>query len=337
MILVTGATGLVGAHLLYELTRRGEKVRALIRNDAAKAKVKKTFAWYSAGETLFENIHWFEGDVLDIYSLDAALDGVGRVFHCAGMVSFKKSDRQQLLLVNQQGTANLVNACNEKGNIRFCHVSSVSALGRTKAGETITEKSIWKSSKINSTYAVSKYGAEREVWRAAEEGLEMFIVNPSIIIGPGVWGNGSLKLFNTVNNGIVFYSDGITGYVDVRDVVNIMIQLMDSNTRDERFIVSAEDISYKRMLGMIAVALRKKPPHIKLRPWMAELAWRIELLLSIFGKTPVISKEVARSAFNRFYYDSTKVKQLLSYRYIPIEESILHTSRLFLSDQSSIK
>jgi dihydroflavonol-4-reductase len=337
MILVTGATGLVGAHLLYELTRQGKKVRALIRNDAAKAKVKNTFAWYSAGETLFDKIHWIEGDVLDIYSLDAALDGVDRVFHCAGMVSFKKSDRQQLLLVNQQGTANLVNACNEKGDIRFCHVSSVSALGRSKAGETITENSIWKSSKINSTYAVSKYGAEREVWRAAEEGLEMFIVNPSIIIGPGDWDNGSLKLFSTVNDGIVFYSNGITGYVDVRDVVNIMVQLMDSHTRDERFIVSAEDISYKRMLGMIAVALGKKPPHVKLRPWMAGLAWRIELLLSIFGKTPVISKEVARSAFNRFYYDSSKVKQLLSYRYIPIEESILHTSRIFLSDQSSKK
>jgi dihydroflavonol-4-reductase len=337
MILVTGATGLVGAHLLYELTRQGKKVRALIRNDAAKAKVKNTFAWYSAGEALFDNIHWIEGDVLDIYSLDAALDGVDRVFHCAGMVSFKKSDRQQLLLVNQQGTANLVNACNEKGDIRFCHVSSVSALGRSKAGETITENSIWKSSKINSTYAVSKYGAEREVWRAAEEGLEMFIVNPSIIIGPGDWDNGSLKLFSTVNDGIVFYSNGITGYVDVRDVVNIMVQLMDSHTRDERFIVSAEDISYKRMLGMIAVALGKKPPHVKLRPWMAGLAWRIELLLSIFGKTPVISKEVARSAFNRFYYDSSKVKQLLSYRYIPIEESILHTSRIFLNDQSTKK
>lgn len=337
MILVTGATGLVGAHLLYELTKRGEKVRALIRSSAGKSKVKKTFAWYSADEALFDKIEWVEADVLDIFSLDAALDGVDRVYHCAGMISFNKKDQQQLILVNQQGTANLVNACTEKGNIRFCHVSSVSALGRSKAGETITENSFWKSSKTNSAYSISKYGAEREVWRAAEEGLEMFIVNPSIIIGPGDWSNGSLKLFNTVNKGIAFYSEGITGYVDVRDVVNIMIQLMNSNIRDERFIISAEDISYKRMLGMIALALGKKPPKVKLQPWMTELAWRIDLFLSIFGKTPVISKEMARSAFNSFYYDSSRVKQLLNYRYIHLEESILHTSRIFLNDQSTKK
>jgi dihydroflavonol-4-reductase len=333
MILITGATGLVGAHLLYELTRSGKKVRGLVRNMQSIEKVRKIFSHYAGNfQDLINSVEWIEGDVLDKYSLETALDGIERVYHCAGFISFKKADRSRLFMVNQQGTANLVNACLEKSKIRFCHVSSVAALGRSKYGETITENSFWKTNKSNSAYSISKYGAEREVWRAAEEGLEMFVVNPSVIIGHGDWNSSSLQLFNTVNKGIRFCSEGITGYVDVRDVVKIMQLLMDSNISDERFIISAEDVSYRRMLSMIAIALKRRPPDVRLRPWMAELGWRIDYLLSLFGKTPVLSKEIARSAFNSFHFDSSKVKQLLNYQFIPIEESILHTARIFLSE-----
>lgn len=333
MILVTGATGLVGSHLLFDLLQAGLKVRSLRRTQASIEKVKKTFSWYTDDPlTLLEKIEWVDGDLLDNFSLDDALEGVTKVYHCAGMVSFSKRDRHQLMLVNQQGTANLVNTCLHKGDVRFCHVSSVSALGRSKQGETITEDSFWKTSRTNSIYALSKYSAEREVWRAAEEGLNMVIVNPSVIIGPGDWQSGSTRLFSSVYKGVPFYSEGITGYVDVRDVVKIMTRLMNSEVKDERFIISAEDIAYRRMLGMIAIALGKKPPPIRLRKWMAEVAWRIDSLLSVFGKNQTITKEVARSAFNRFYYDSSKVKQQLNIRYFPIEESILHTARIFLDE-----
>lgn len=333
MILVTGATGLVGSHLLFDLLQAGLKVRSLRRTQASIEKVKKTFSWYTDDPlTLLEKIEWVDGDLLDNFSLDDALEGVTKVYHCAGMVSFSKRDRHQLMLVNQQGTANLVNTCLHKGDVRFCHVSSVSALGRSKQGETITEDSFWKTSRTNSIYALSKYSAEREVWRAAEEGLNMVIVNPSVIIGPGDWQSGSTRLFSSVYKGVPFYSEGITGYVDVRDVVKIMTRLMNSEVKDERFIISAEDIAYRRMLGMIAIALGKKPPPIRLRKGMAEVAWRIDSLLSVFGKNQTITKEVARSAFNRFYYDSSKVKQQLNIRYFPIEESILHTARIFLDE-----
>lgn len=333
MILVTGGTGLIGAHLLYDLVKQGKSVRALVRTGSAIEKVKRTFSWYDHnGEALFSKIEWAQGDVLDPFSIENALENLTQVYHCAGLVSFKKQDRKRLILINQQGTANLVNACLEKGNIRFCHVSSVSALGRTKSGETINEQSFWKTSKNNSAYSISKYGAEREVWRAAEEGLNMFIVSPSVVIGPGDWNNGSSKLFNTIYKGIPVYSDGITGYVDVRDVVKIMIRLMDSEVSGERYVVSAEDISYQNLFKTIATALGKKPPKLRLFPWMAELAWRADSVFSMFGKPQTITKEIARSAFNRYYYDSSKIKKLLDYKFFPIEKSIVDTAGIFLNE-----
>lgn len=336
MILVTGATGLVGSHLLFDLLQAGVAVRSLRRKASSVEKVKKTFSCYTDDPLPFlDKIEWVDGDLLDNYSLDVALEGVSKVYHCAGMVSFNKRDRHQLMLVNQQGTANLVNACLHKGDVRFCHVSSVSALGRSKQGETITEDSFWKTSRANSIYALSKYSAEREVWRAAEEGLNMVIVNPSVIIGPGDWQSGSTRLFSSVYKGVPLFTEGITGYVDVRDVVKIMTMLTNCDVRDERFIISAEDIAYRRMLGMIAIALGKKPPRIRLRKWMAEIAWRIDTFSAVFGKEQTITKEMARSAFNRFYFDSSKVKQRLNFRYIPIEESILHTARIFLKEVST--
>lgn len=333
MILVTGGTGLIGAHLLYDLVKQGKSLRALVRAGSNIEKVKRTFSWYDQNEeALFSKIEWAQGDVLDPFSIENALENVTQVYHCAGLVSFNKQDRKRLILINQQGTATLVNACLEKGNIRFCHVSSVSALGRTKSGETIHEQSFWKTSRNNSVYSISKYGAEREVWRAAEEGLNMFIVSPSVVIGPGDWNNGSSRLFNTIYKGIPVYSGGITGYVDVRDVVKIMIRLMDSEVSGERYVVSAEDISYRQLFHSIALILKKKPPSLRLFPWMAELAWRADSVFSMFGKPQTITKEIARSAFNRYYYDSSKIKKLLDYKFIPIEKSIVDTAGIFLNE-----
>lgn len=329
---------MVGAHLLYELVKQGKIVRALKRPDSDTGKVKKTISWYNRDyETIFEKIEWVDGDILDPHSLAEALDGVDQVYHCSGLVSFRKSDYKQLILTNQVGTANIVNACLQKDNVRLCHVSSVSALGRTKQGETVTESSYWKTSRNNSAYALSKYGAEREVWRAAEEGLEMFIVNPSVIIGPGDWKKGSSQIFNTVYRGIPFYTSGIMGYVDVRDVASIMVQLMESKISGERFILSSEDISNHQLFTMIAMALGKKPPAIQLLPWMAAVAWRVNLFFPLFGKQPTFTKEIARSAFNRYFFDSSKISKLLNYNFIPVKKSISDTANIFQKEIKKIQ
>ena len=329
---------MVGSHLLLELVLAGEKVRALKRTKSNIGQVRKTFSWYrDDADDLFGKIEWVEGDVLDIFSLDEAVKGVSEIYHCAGMVSFYKKDRFELQRVNHFGTANIVNAALKAGIGKLCHVSSVSALGKEKQGETITENHLWKTSKHNSYYAISKYAAEREVWRGMEEGLDSIIVIPSIILGPGNWYSGSTKLFSTVWNGMPFYSTGVNGYIDVRDVSGLMVKLMKSDKKNERYIFSAEDVSFKTIISLIANAMGKITPFIKLAPWMGEMGWRIEQVKLLAGIKPTFSREIAQAAFNKFYFSNQKVKTTLQHRFIPIEDAIKNTARIFLKDKNDIK
>lgn len=333
MILVTGGTGLVGSHLLYELSMRGEEIHALKRKNSSQDHVLKTFSRFGENaELLYSRIKWIEGDVLDIFSLDEAMKGVKDVYHCAGMVSFYSRDKKDLLRTNYKGTANVVDAALNAGIRKLCQVSSISALGKTRQGETLTENHFWKTSKKNSHYAISKYAAEREIWRGAEEGLDVVVVNPAIIIGPGDWNNGSSKLFQTVWNGMFYYTNGINGYVDVRDVARIMVQLMKSDIRNQRFILSAQDVSYRQIISMIADSFQKNQPFWKLYPWMGELGWRMEKMKLLIWKRPTYSKEIARSAFHEFHYSSQKITTALDYTFIPIEKSIAETAKIFLED-----
>lgn len=330
---VTGGTGLVGSHLMLELLKQDRAVRALKRPKSDLSKIRRTFGWYVKNpDELFNRIQWVDGDMLDYYALEDALEGVAHVYHCAGMVSFNSSQGNEMLRINQQGTANLVNASLEKQVKKLCHVSSVSALGRSRQGETITEQHFWKTSRHNSVYAKSKYAAEREVWRGIEEGLDAVVINPSIIIGPGDWKSGSTRLFSGVSHGIPFYTYGVAGYVDVRDVTDIMIRLMESSINGERFIISAEDISYRDLLTDIAKAIGKKPPKIRVYKWMAELGWRFFSLISPNGN---YTRETTRSAFNRYFYDHSKIKKALDYSFTPVSESIAYTGKIFLNHKNS--
>ena len=229
MILVTGGTGLVGTHLLYDLVRSGKKVRALKRNSSDISSVKKVFSYYSSDvDELMKEIEWVNADLLDVYTLLDVMEGVTDVYHCAAMVSFEPKHIDEMLRVNIEGTANMVNAALEKGIRKFCHISSIATVGRSEHGAVSTEETFWKSSPDNSNYAISKYGAEREVWRAAEEGLNVVIVNPSLIIGAGNWQQSSSNMFSKAYKGIKFYTDGENGFVDVRDVASVAIKLMES-------------------------------------------------------------------------------------------------------------
>jgi len=333
MILVTGGTGLVGSHLLLELTRNGEKVRAFRRENSDIEKVRKTFSWYEPGnESLFQSIEWFTGDLMDIFSVEDAMQGVNDVYHCAGKVSFDYSERKSLMQINQKTAENLVNVSLQKGIRKFCHVSSISTLGRSKQGETVTEQHFWKTSRKNSVYAISKYAAEREIWRGIEEGLNAVIINPSVILGPGDWNNGSSKIFKTVWKGLPFYTSGSNGYVDVRDVAKIMVKLMESEISGKRFIVSTNDLTYKQLITMIAHAFGKKGPHFRFLPWMGEIGWRIEGFKLIIGKKPTFTREVTRTSFKEFYYNNSEIKQAINYDFIPLTKTISDTVAIFLKE-----
>ncbi|MEW6468069.1 MAG: SDR family NAD(P)-dependent oxidoreductase [Bacteroidota bacterium] len=334
MIVVTGGTGLVGAHLLFELARTGKKVRAIRRKPESVAYAEKTFSYYSSDhQALFSRIEWVEGDVTDIHSLIDAMQEAEVVYHCAGMISYNPREVRHMMKVNVEGSANVANACLETGIRKLCHVSSVAAFGFNASGKTITETSKWRSSPYNSNYDISKYGGEREIWRAAEEGLGVVIVNPSIILGPGRWTQGSPQLFDRVYKGLKIYTRGSAGYIDVRDVVRAMVRLTESDVKNQRYILSAENHPYKFFLEKVADALGRPRPRIEAGSLLLGLARRLDAIKSLLtGQPQVITKEITRGARNRTYYSSEKIKQQLGMSFIPVERSIKEIADIYLKE-----
>ena len=334
MNFVTGGTGLLGSHLLFDLLSRGEKVRALKRSSSNIQRVKMVFSYYTSdANLLFDQIEWVDGDVLDFYSLKESLGRIDHVYHCAAIVSFDSKKREQIIQDNVNGTANLVNACLERSIKKYCHVSSIAAIGKSELLGQITEEGQWQNSKNKSAYSVSKHLSEMEVWRGIAEGLNSVIINPSIILGPGNWDSGSSKIFSTIYGGLRFYTKGVTGYVDVRDVSKAMIMLMKSDINSERFIVNAENLSYEYVFKTIASNLGIKIPDIYARKWMSELSWRIDKIKElVFNKPPLLSRENARTAHKSAYYSNQKLTDHLDFKFIPIKETIRDVSTLFLND-----
>ena len=338
MIFVTGGSGLVGSHLLLELAKEGKQIRALKRPTSDTGVIKKLSKWYHLdAEKLLQNITWVDGDLLDPISINTALEGVQEVYHCAATVSFNPGDRLKMIRNNVDGTSNLVNACLEHKINKFCHVSSVAAFGKSVDGGAVDEESMRDSQSGHSGYSTSKYWSELEVWRGHTEGLNTIIVNPSIILGPAPdWSKGSQRMFNAVANGMKFFTSGASGFVDVKDVVTIMIELMDKSIFGQRFCLNAENISYREVFSEIAQSLNRKPPHIEAKPWMLQILRFMETIISKFnGKEPRVSKESARSAFNQTSYSNKKIVDLLNYDFVPIKKTIHSTCKLFLKESEN--
>lgn len=326
MILVTGGTGLVGSHLLAELVSRGYRVRALKRVNSDTTIVTRILDHYKISRDKHTQIDWIEGDVEDYQSLISALLGAHTVYHCAAMVSFSRSDFKRMLEINVQGTANVVDACIEVGVRNFCHVSSIASLGSSVEGAEVDEGSVWGKTKGKSGYAISKFLSEMEVWRGFEEGLNTVIVNPSVVIGPGKWSSGSGMLFGTIESGFPFFTLGVTGYVDVRDVAECMVKVIDKELWGKRFILNGQNISHKEVFEIIAKAIGKKPPHIEAKPWMSSLAWPFVMLASRFtSKTSSLTRETARSGYSKTYYSSKLAQKELAINFHPISEAVANT------------
>lgn len=325
MILVTGGTGFLGSYLIRSLVNAGKPVRALYRNHIP-----------SQINDIKDKVQWVKGDVLDIGALQDAMQGVQYVYHCAAVVSFQPDKKAEMLQVNVDGTANVVNLSLDAGIKKIVHVSSVAALGRAKPNIPISETSSWEESKNNSSYAVSKHLSEMEIWRGIAEGLDAVIINPSIILGSGFWHDGSGMLLKNAWKEFPYYTEGVNGFVDVQDVVDAMIALMESDISGQRFILAAENWPYRQLFNTMAAALGKKPPHIATKTWMAEIVWRLEKIKGmITGKKPLLTKETARTAQLKVYYNNEKIlKTLPAFRFKPLEQTVHEISAAFLKERS---
>lgn len=338
MIFVTGGTGLIGSHLLYKLVSEGKDVKALRREKSNLQQVLKVFSWYSSNaEALFSRINWVNGDIQEYFDMEMLLEGVEEVYHCAGIVSFNSRDHRKMIHNNVEGTANLVNAALENGVKKFCHVSSVSALGKNQNGYPVNEETNWIPSKKISAYSKSKFFSEAEVWRGIEEGLNAVIVNPSIVLGPGNWDAGSSGLFKLVWKGMKFYTGGSTGYVDVKDVVKGMVLLMDDRHfeafKNNRYLLSAENWSFREMFNLIADELDRPRPSLYAGNLMLGFAWRAMAALQLFIKTErPVTREVAFAAGAKVCFDGSKITAVPGFSYLPVAESVKQTSAIFKSD-----
>lgn len=323
MILLTGGTGFLGRYIIDQLRREGRPLRLLVRNPDK----------FSAPE----GVEVVQGDIMDVYSLEKALEGVEYVIHSAAVVSFWKKRRPELKAINVDGTANVVNTCLNAGVKKLIHISSVAALGRSKGTTPITEASKWVKSNFNTWYGRTKYLAELEVQRGVQEGLPAVIANPAIIIGAGNWDSGSPRMFKMIHGGLKFYNPGITGFVPAIDVANGAIKLMDSDFQEgERFLLVSDSLPYKTFFAWVAESVKGKAPSIAPPRLLGALVGHLSVFFSkLKGKEPLITPETMRISRGKFNYDGSKITRELDFEYHDLKSIVMETGKKYLAEHGS--
>jgi nucleoside-diphosphate-sugar epimerase len=334
MILVTGGTGLVGSHLLYFLLKDNQSVRAIYRKSSKLDAVKEVFSYYTKdSEALFKKIEWVEANITEMPEISEAFIDVTHVYHAAAYISFNPKNFQKLKKANIEGTANIVNLCLINKIEKLVYVSSIAALGKSENGEAISENTEWNPNAENSVYAISKYGAEMEVWRGSQEGLETVIVNPGIILGSGHWDSASGAIIRSSAKGIPYYTSGGIGIVDVEDLVRAMILLMQSKLVNQRYVLVGKSIYYKELLSELAINLNKKPPKKQAAKfWLMAFSKLDWLSNKILGTRRVLQKSTVRSLYNISFYDASKIANDLNFRFTPYKTTLERVTKNYLQD-----
>ena len=323
-IFITGGTDFVGAYLIAYLLKQGYSVRAL----------RRAAGPMDCGHRFEHQVEWVEGDLFDLAFLEESLRDIQHVYHCEELLSFAPEEVERMFKINVQGTANMVNASLYVGVEKYLQVSSTVALGHRENGKITDEQLQWKNSRYHTSYAVSKFKAECEVWRAIQEGLNAVIVNPSMVVGAGCWNAGANNVFSRIEKEGRFYPRGRTGCIDVRDVAKLSIALMESEISAERFLLSAGNLSYRELFEIIARLLNRQPAKRALPSWLGNL-WRALdwLRAQLTGQPRVLTKEILSNLQAQRSYSNEKIKKALEATFIPIRESLKETTLLYLKSK----
>lgn len=333
--LVTGASGILGSHVVAELVKQGETVVACCQKSSSLIPIQKVFAsHFSDGESKFKALEWRELDITNLLSIEQALEGIDKVYHCAGLVSFAASKRTKLFQINEEGTANLVNTCLSKPGIQLCHVSSIGTINNSEHVGALNESVFWKSTGREGDYAISKYNAEREVWRGIAEGLQAVIVNPGVILGPPYWQQSSLEILQTAFRGNRFYTNGKTAYVMVEDVASVMVKLMKQNSFGKRFLVLENNYSYQQVFSALRSGFEFNGKLLCIPQSVLKMISGLERLLSFFiGRDPVLNASVMRAVFNQQEYSRAELDKTLKHEFIPVLSAIPKLCDLYRKEQ----
>lgn len=336
MILLTGATGFLGSHLLYRLlAETSVPIKALYRTKSKIKKTEQVFNYYNDSLKNYKNLSWVQADLLNEVEVDEICKDVSQIYHCAASVSYNPGDKHKIIKNNIESTENIVHYAIKYGVKSFCYASSIAALGSSPEGLNINEETVKDSAEESSNYSYSKFKSEMVVHRGIVSGLNAVIVNPSVILGPYDWESGSSSIFKKIYNGFKFYTKGVTGYVDVRDVAHLMFLLTSKECYGEKFLVSAENRSYKELFDSIAEALKTKSPTIYARKnWLKAIAVADSIKYRITGKDVIITKETVKTAYSKSYYSARKVKKSLNYDFIPLNKTIQWTTECYMKSRS---
>jgi len=335
--LVTGASGILGSYVVAALVKQGEKVVACRQSASSLEPIQKVFDLvFGNGNEQFKKVEWRELDITNLLTIEQALQDIDIVYHCAGFVSFSASQRKKLFQINEQGTANLVNVCLSKPGIKLCHVSSIGTLNNSEYKGTLDESVFWKSNGREGFYTISKYNAEREVWRGIEEGLQALIVNPGVILAPPFWQQSSLEIIHTAYKGNRFYTEGQTAYVMVQDVADIMIKLMQEKTFGKRFIVLENNYTYYQIFSALRDGFNYKAKLIKVPKNILKLISFFERIFSFFiARETFLNAAVMRSAFNKQKYSGEMLKKTIHHNFTPVLGEITKLCMIYLNQLES--
>lgn len=331
MVLVTGATGILGRVIALELLKRGKSVRATKRASSNIDEVRKSFHFYTdQADDFFNKIQWVDVDFADINSLQNALNGVTEVYHCAGKVSFHPDDRRTMYHTNIEGTRRLLFACEDSSVTKFCFVSSTAVLDGVDENGEVTEDSNYNSKLAHSSYAKSKHFSEMEVWRASAEGLNTVIINPGVIVGSGNWQSSSGEMFNAFSK-YPYAMSGSTAYIDVRDVSNIAISLMEKNIFGERFILISESKRIVEVANFVRERLGKSKAKILSKGILTAGYVLNKLFGWLFPQLRIMSKVNLETVTSHQIISNKKIKKELDYQFISVFESIDFHLKNFIS------
>ncbi len=329
-ILITGATGFIGSYIARYFYSRGfTNIHAIKRSTSSVEMLGADV----------DKISWIEADILDVTTLSNACEGAQLVIHAAAMVSFHPQDKAAMYRVNVEGTSNVVNACIEHHVPTLLYLSSISAVGKpSNIDLSIDESTEWEANEYTSDYSKSKYLAELEVWRGKEEGLQVSILNPGVVLGAGRWADTSLKIIQTIDNGVPFYPLGSNAFVDVRDVAKMAYMMIDQGLYGERILAISESVKIKSLLDNIAEKIGVKAPHTALRPWMFPFASRIAKIVAFFTRQPpFITRATIMSTCEDWRYDTSKSKSLLGIKYISMKKTIEDMCNAYVESKKQIK
>ncbi len=311
---MTGASGFLGKYILQDLLDKGyHQITAHSRMNPEEASIK----WPHL------KVKWVSSDLMDLYVLDEIAETHDYIIHAAGKISYRATDRKELIASNFVLTQQLVDAAIYNSIKGFVFISSTAALSRDKDNDPINESGIWQNMKDASDYSRSKWMAELEVWRAKEEGMNVLILAPSVMLGQGNPEKGFNQIIQKIKNGHSYFPSGAGGFVDVRDVASFCTDAAAAGLWGEKYILNAANLSFKEAYSKVASIAGIKAPSNPVPVLLTRMLISLNAIFQIGSgkKNKLLTHEALKLAESSYEYNNQKSIGTGLIRYRPIDES----------------